>query len=78
MNTIIDRQNLSCDHEIALTNLVELVRDLHLFEEDEKDDTMLYTTGEVLNLEHFSKNDWLLCLDAIGEKKNPFEKENEE
>ena len=77
MNIIIDRTRLSCDHEIALTNLVELVRDLHLFEEDEKDDTMLYTTGEVLNLERFSKNDWLLCLDAIGEKKNPFEKDEE-
>ena len=71
---MLDREQLSCDHEIALTNLIELVRDLGIFEEDESDDTSLITTGKTLNLETFSKNDWLLCLDAIGEKENPFTK----
>lgn len=70
---MLDKERLSCDHEIALTNLIELVRDVHLFEEDE-DGESLYTTGKTLDLQHFDKNDWLLCLDAIGEKENPFNK----
>ena len=67
---VLDRNKLTCDHEIALTNLIELVRDVNLFEEG-GDDEFLYTTGKTLNLESFDKNDWLLCLDAIGEKENP-------
>ena len=70
---MLDKEKLSCDHEIALTNLIELVRDIGLFELDE-DGECLHTTGKPLNLESFSKNDWLLCLDAIGEKENPFNK----
>ena len=70
---MLDRERLSCDHEIALTNLIELVRDLGLFELDD-DGENLHTTGKTLNLESFDKNDWLLCLDAIGEKENPFNK----
>ena len=70
---MLDRERLSCDHEIALTNLIELVRDLGLFELDD-DGENLHTTGLTLNLESFDKNDWLLCLDAIGEKENPFNK----
>lgn len=70
---MLDRERLSYDHEIALTNLIELVRDLGLFELDE-DGECLHTTGKSLNLESFDKNDWLLCLDAIGEKENPFNK----
>lgn len=68
---MLDKERLSCDHEIALTNLIELVRDLGLFELDD-DGENLHTTGKTLNLESFDKNDWLLCLDAIGEKENPF------
>ncbi len=70
---MLDKERLSCDHEIALTNLIELVRDLGLFELDD-DGEGLHTTGKTLNLESFDKNDWLLCLDAIGEKENPFNK----
>lgn len=70
---MLDKEKLSCDHEIALTNLIELVRNIGLFELDE-DGEHLHTTGKTLNLETFDKNDWLLCLDAIGEKKNPFKK----
>ena len=70
---MLDKTKLSCDHEIALTNLIELVRDLGLFELDE-DGEYLHTTGKTLNIESFDKNDWLLCLDAIGEKENPFNK----
>lgn len=70
MATMVNRDKLTCDHEIALTNLIELIRDLGLFEVG--DDGDLITTGKMLDLEHFSMNDWLLCLDAIGEKKNPF------
>ena len=68
---MLDKERLSCDHEIALTNLIELVRDLGLFEQDE-DSECLHTTGKPLNLESFDKNDWLLCLDAIGEKEIKF------
>ena len=70
---MLDRERLSCDHEIALTTLIELVRDLGLFELDD-DGENLHPTGKTLNLESFDKNDWLLCLDAIGEKENPFNK----
>ena len=69
---MLNKEKLSCDHEIALTNLIELVRDIGLFEESDED--WLITTGKTLDLESFSKNDWLLCLDAIGEKENPFGK----
>ena len=68
---VLDRNKLTCDHEIALTNLIELVRDIHLFEEGGEDE-FLHTTGRTLNLESFDKNDWLLCLDAIGEKRESF------
>lgn len=64
---MVDKERLSCDHEIALTHLIELVRDLDLFELDE-DGENLHTTGNTLNLESFYKNDWLLCLDAIKDE----------
>ena len=70
---MLNKEKLSCDHEIALTNLIELVRDIGLFELDD-DGEDLHTTGKTLDLESFDKNDWLLCLDAIGEKENPFNK----
>ena len=69
--TMLDKNKLSCDHEIALTYLIELVRDIGLFELSE-DGECLHTTGKTLNLETFDKNDWLLCLDAIGEKEIKF------
>ena len=70
---MLDKNKLSCDHEIALTNLIELVRDIGLFELSE-DGEWMHTTGKTLDLESISVNDWLLCLDAIGEKENPFNK----
>lgn len=59
------KKNLSVEERMALAELVEMCRDLHIFVDENEEDDCLCTTGEPLDLYCFFKKDWELCLNAM-------------
>lgn len=63
------KERLSVDERIALSLLVELVRDANVLVQDNtfgSEDNMV-TNGQPLDLHSFNKSDWELCLKALDD-----------